>query len=779
MSDQAPSSPPKPKPPVPPPGTHVPPKPQAAPSVVFKPGGGQWPKGLPMPVKPSPPQPHDGAPPLHPTRPSVGTLPPAAYANVAPLRPPSTQKTSDPIAAAQAPPPQAGQDTVVRRTQTGGLPPTITGAPVPPPRPAQGSLPRPLSQGVDREPQAPGSQIPPKPGSIGDIPGGASGMPPVPKKPSGPPALTQGMPEVRTSVPYKPMSVPKSSIPFSSGLPVAVSGSIPPTQLTGEGTARGTTASSSSAQGIVASPQIPTLPSAQTTQDAPQVEKPADFDRLAVPAPPSFLPTLPSLPPAQTSGNQEKKGNDSDVDADWKQYLSSDTDESATGATRKGLDPSLIMSVDSGMHFESLPLHERSPKREDDPFGSSSSDGENDERRQGQDLALLASKDSKRASKRKARQKSESDRAQGAKNGESDGESQWKSDAGSSPKVRPKSKGSMLKKLWTGKTHDGIQIVEGTPMEPLDELPEGARDVMNSAGVDVTKVGLNGKAYPRKLVFNESNQSVMILGGKHPIHHPCSQITSYIGGATEELTKYGLKTPADRSKVIIFRTGQRCYSFLCSRKETAEMLGMVCTVLGNAKNSKGKAIKLQEYPDGSRYRGEMSSGLRHGSGTLIMSDGATYEAQWADDKREGWGKEVHSDGTSFEGFYSNGQRHGRGSMTWFDSSKYEGDFENGRASGEGKLQRADGSHYAGQFYHDCMHGEGIMKWPDGVQYQGQFIRNKRDGNGRMEWAGGKWRMYTGQWRSGMQHGEGTLVSHDSQSYLGVFYEGKLERWLDV
>jgi len=783
MSDQG-SPPAKPYPPpsTPPvaPGSHVPPKPQAAPSPVEKPGGGKWPKGLPMPgVQGHASEPQEGPPLPHPLKPTVGSLPPA---NVG----------------------------AFDRSQS-GAPATAAGRPSsakPPPKP--GALPRTIPGPGALADMGPNHVAPPKPGSISDVP--KKPMWP-PKGAAAPPGLTPAMPKMGSgpsgAVPYKPMDVPKSTttVPPPSGLPLATphgaprqqGGSsstrppptqlplaspgglpttAPPPQIIDGAQPRTTSASSSSGPKTMAPPpQIPQArPPAHTSAPNALPEKAArstdsDFDRLAIPAPPSFLPTLPSLPPPQTAA---KRGSEDDDDADYRQYLSSDTDESATGGARKSVD-GIATSIDSGAH--SQPAPQRSSKREDDTFGSSSSDGENDERRQGQDLALIQSKsrDSKRTLKKKA-QEPEPALTREANWGEGDDErEQRKSDVSGSPKVKPKSKGSMLKKLWKGK-EDGIPMVDGTPIEPLDQLPADAKEIIESDGVEVTKVGLNGKAYPRKLVFNEATQSVMILGGKHPIHHPCCQITSYVGGATEELTKYGFKTPADRSKAVIFRTGQRCYSFLCSSKETAEILGMTCAVLGNVK--KEKKVEVQEYPDGSRYRGEMSSGLRHGSGTLIMSDGATYVAEWANDKREGWGKEVHKDGTSFEGFYTNGQRHGKGSMTWFDSSKYEGDFENGRASGEGKLQRADGSHYEGQFYNDCMQGEGLMKWPDGVKYQGQFIRNQRDGNGRMEWAGGKWRSYTGQWRSGMQHGEGTLVSHDALSYLGVFYEGKLERWLE-
>jgi len=333
--------------------------------------------------------------------------------------------------------------------------------------------------------------------------------------------------------------------------------------------------------------------------------------------------------------------------------------------------------------------------------------------------------------------------------------------------------------FFKGKKKKESMIISGKPLVPLSELPKGSENVLKTSGIEVTKIGLNGKLYLRKIIIDQSTCKVSIVGGKHPLEFLCAHLVVYLQAETEELQKYQLNNTPDMTKIMVLKTGQRCYTFLCQRQVTAELMAMTIAVLGNLKNSKGASIKIQQYADGSRYRGEMCDGLRHGKGTLIMADGVTYESMWINDRREGDGIEIHSDGTKFIGTYKNGQRHGKGSMTWFDNSHYEGQFTQGRACGEGTLSRADGSQYVGSFKDDCMHGEGVMTWPDGVQYRGQFRFNKREGYGTMQWIVGKWSMYNGNWKMGMQHGEGSLVSHDGLSYQGVFVEGKLERWLDT
>jgi len=184
------------------------------------------------------------------------------------------------------------------------------------------------------------------------------------------------------------------------------------------------------------------------------------------------------------------------------------------------------------------------------------------------------------------------------------------------------------------------------------------------------------------------------------------------------------------------------------------------------------------YPDASRYEGQLVDGKRHGRGTLTLADGTRYVAEWRGDRRHGEGSEIFPDGSRFSGSYIDGLRSGRGVMTWPEGSRYSGQFSRGRANGEGHLLRTDGSVYKGHFSEDCMSGDGCMQWKDGVEYRGQFVANRREGIGKMKWTTGRWRSYEGDWRDGMQHGHGTLVDQSGQVFSGVFRCGKLIRWDD-
>jgi hypothetical protein len=44
------------------------------------------------------------------------------------------------------------------------------------------------------------------------------------------------------------------------------------------------------------------------------------------------------------------------------------------------------------------------------------------------------------------------------------------------------------------------------------------------------------------------------------------------------------------------------------------------------------------YTDGGVYEGQMSSGIRQGSGKMVYHDEHTYEGNWKNDMRDGKGK---------------------------------------------------------------------------------------------------------------------------------------------
>ncbi|CAG0890421.1 unnamed protein product [Cyprideis torosa] len=106
-----------------------------------------------------------------------------------------------------------------------------------------------------------------------------------------------------------------------------------------------------------------------------------------------------------------------------------------------------------------------------------------------------------------------------------------------------------------------------------------------------------------------------------------------------------------------------------------------------------------EYPDGSIYLGEWSStGLKHGTGHLLLSNG------------------VHYDGEFKEGLFS-----GLGSLRFPDGNKYEGEFLHGWFHGSGVFSRPDGMMFEGEFRGGRIWGHGLMTFVDGTN---GFPRNE-------------------------------------------------------
>ncbi len=83
------------------------------------------------------------------------------------------------------------------------------------------------------------------------------------------------------------------------------------------------------------------------------------------------------------------------------------------------------------------------------------------------------------------------------------------------------------------------------------------------------------------------------------------------------------------------------------------------------------------YPDGSRYQGDMQGGKRHGQGTWVRPDNTKYVGQWVDDKPHGQGTITWPDGRQYTGQWMYGKRHGRGADIYPDGRRVEGEWEDG------------------------------------------------------------------------------------------------------
>jgi len=193
----------------------------------------------------------------------------------------------------------------------------------------------------------------------------------------------------------------------------------------------------------------------------------------------------------------------------------------------------------------------------------------------------------------------------------------------------------------------------------------------------------------------------------------------------------------------------------------------------------------QNFPDGGRFQGDLSSGNAYGWGSFEYADGSMYTGTWFNDLAQGQGTLTCPDKWVYKGLFDRGKPHGHGTLTLQDGSTFTGQYREGAKDGVGVFvfrgDEASGS-YEGQYVKDVCHGKGIFKWDDGCKYEGQWRHGKKHGRGQltfpdgccydgafeadqkngpgtMEWADGC--RYTGEWSGGKQHGR------------GAYYDGKL------
>ncbi|XP_066477599.1 ankyrin repeat and MYND domain-containing protein 1 [Tiliqua scincoides] len=111
-------------------------------------------------------------------------------------------------------------------------------------------------------------------------------------------------------------------------------------------------------------------------------------------------------------------------------------------------------------------------------------------------------------------------------------------------------------------------------------------------------------------------------------------------------------------------------------------------------------VGVQEWPDGSSYRGEFAFDLKLGYGEFTWGNGERYVGQ----------------------FYKD-HRHGKGVYFWPDGSKFTGLFYLSRKEGYGTMEYTDGRTFQGLYKADERFGPGIENYPDGSQSVGLWHRN--------------------------------------------------------
>ncbi|XP_070609344.1 ankyrin repeat and MYND domain-containing protein 1 isoform X2 [Erythrolamprus reginae] len=122
-------------------------------------------------------------------------------------------------------------------------------------------------------------------------------------------------------------------------------------------------------------------------------------------------------------------------------------------------------------------------------------------------------------------------------------------------------------------------------------------------------------------------------------------------------------------------------------------------VEGDLNNYRFDKSGVQEWPDGSCYKGEFSFDLKLGYGEFAWDNGERYLGQ----------------------FYKD-HRHGKGVYFWPNGSRFTGSFYLNRKEGYGTTEFMDGKRFQGLYKADERFGPGIETYPDKKQDVGLWHR---------------------------------------------------------
>ena len=128
----------------------------------------------------------------------------------------------------------------------------------------------------------------------------------------------------------------------------------------------------------------------------------------------------------------------------------------------------------------------------------------------------------------------------------------------------------------------------------------------------------------------------------------------------------------------------------------------------NSFNNNQLNNQVINYPDGSRYVGQIINGLREGKGILYWNNGDRYEGEWRNAKREGKGIMYNNNCGRYEGDYRNDKREGKGIYYHKNGDRYEGDYRNDYAEGSGAFYYSNGDRTIGNYHNNVPIGKHAM-----------------------------------------------------------------------
>ena len=127
------------------------------------------------------------------------------------------------------------------------------------------------------------------------------------------------------------------------------------------------------------------------------------------------------------------------------------------------------------------------------------------------------------------------------------------------------------------------------------------------------------------------------------------------------------------------------------------------------------------------YFGEVVSGMKHGSGSMVYADGSVFNGEFAVGLRCGSGNIVHSDGSGYEGTWSKDVQGTVGRHAIVSKEKgsvvFEGVCSEGVYSGHGRLTTTTDGVYEGMFrdsqpYGVCTHTDTLGRVTTGPYHDG-------------------------------------------------------------
>ena len=150
------------------------------------------------------------------------------------------------------------------------------------------------------------------------------------------------------------------------------------------------------------------------------------------------------------------------------------------------------------------------------------------------------------------------------------------------------------------------------------------------------------------------------------------------------------------------------------------------------KSQRGECLRLN---DGSLFTGKCQDGKRQGPGVQEWPDGTYFKGEWSENKACRFGYFCNANGDSLQGWWVNDKSNGKGLFKYTSGNYYDGDWKNNKRTGFA-VERAGNSVYKGFFRDGLKHGFGIQQWKEGNQYTGNWEDDQMQGFGTYKWADG-------------------------------------------